>query len=163
VNEPAGSRRAFELGLRYLTHERVEPAIEALREAVDVDPADPAAHAFLAAALFAAGRADEAETAIDRALTLDPEGFWPHLKAGELRFRLGDTDAAETHFLVALRSVEPGTRESEVAAEALVRARRARVKSIAHRAVLPARLHRLLGRSVPSSGIAQGEAHGGAP
>ena len=102
-----------------------------------------------------------ADSAIDQALILDPGGFWPHLKAGELRFRLGDTAAAENHFLTALRSVEPGTRESEVAAQALVRARQAKAKSIAHGAVLPARLHRFLRRSAPPTGITSSEARAG--
>jgi tetratricopeptide (TPR) repeat protein len=161
MTDPADPRRAVETGLRHLTHERIGDAIEALGDAIRLDPADPAAHAFMAAALFAAGRADEAGSAIERALDLDPDGFWPHLKAGELRFRLGDTAAAESHFLIALRSVEPGTRESRAAADALARARQAMATSIAHRAILPARLHRLLGRPVPPPGVGAGQARAG--
>ena len=163
MSEPATSRRALDEGLRHLSHERIAESVEALREATTEDPTDPAAQAFLAAALFAAGDAHAAEVAIDRALALDPGGFWPHLKAGELRFRLGDAEAAESHFLVALRAVEPGTRESMVAADALVRARKATSRSIAHRAILPARLHRLLGRRPSPVGVATGEAHNSGP
>jgi len=161
MTDTAGSRHSVGLGLRHLTHERVEEAIDAFHDAIRLDPSDPTAHAFLAAALFAAGRADEAGSAIERALSLDPDGFWPRLKAGELRFRLGDTSAAEGHFLVALRSVEPGTHESEAAAEALVRARQAMARSIAHRAVLPTRLHRLLRRPAPPAGVTAGQARAG--
>jgi tetratricopeptide (TPR) repeat protein len=129
-------------GLRLLTHERIEPAVEAFRGAIKADPLDAPAHAFLAAAYFALGRADEADEAITTALELAPDGFWPNLKAGELRFRLGDLDAAESFFLTALRSVEPGTQESGAAASGLVLTRKARTRSIAHRAVLPAWLRR---------------------
>jgi Flp pilus assembly protein TadD len=129
-------------GLRLLTHERIEPAIEAFRGAIKADPRDPRAHAFLAAACFAVGRSDEASQAIATSLELDPDGYWPNLKAGELRFRLGDLDAAHAYHLVALRAAEPGTRESEVAAAGLVRIRKAQTRSIAHRAVLPAWLRR---------------------
>lgn len=161
--QPTSGLRPLEQGLRHLTHERVEEAIEALREAVDADPNDAMAYAFLAAALFADARPDESEAAIERALALDPDGYWPHLKAGELRFRLGDGAAAETHFLIALRTVEPGTRESEVAAGALVRARRAQAGSIAHRAVLPAGLRRFLRRPRSPAGIEAAPANSGAP
>jgi Flp pilus assembly protein TadD len=134
-----------------LAHERIADAVAALREAASECPTDPAVHAFLAAALFAAGLPDQAQDAIDQALGLDPGGFWPNLKAGELRLRLGDPNEAERLFLVALRRVDPGTREAGAAADALVRARRAKAQSIAHRALLPSRLHDLLRRRTSPS------------
>jgi tetratricopeptide (TPR) repeat protein len=164
MTDPAGTRDAFALGLRHLSHERIAEAIDSLEAAVQAHPADAAAHAFLAAALFADGKADAAESAVARALQLAPSGFWPNLKAGELRLRLGDAAAAEDHFLVALRSVEPGTAEAKAAGESLVRARRSRAKAVEHRAVLPARLHRLFARSAPSSSsVAPAEARAGGP
>jgi tetratricopeptide (TPR) repeat protein len=163
MTEPAATHDPFALGLRHLSHERIEEAIEALEAAVETHPTDAAAHAFLAAALFADARADGAETAIVRALQLSPAGFWPNLKAGELRLRLGDAAAAEDHFLVALRSVEPGTAEAKAAGESLVRARRLRAKAVEHRAVLPGRLSRLFARSAPSASVAPAEARAGGP
>jgi tetratricopeptide (TPR) repeat protein len=164
MTDRAATRDPLELGLRYLSHERIDDAIDALHAAVEAHPADAARHAFLAAALFAGARADDAESAITRALELAPAGFWSNLKAGELRFRLGDSAAAEDHFLIALRSVEPGTAEAKAAGESLVRARRSRAKAIEHRAVLPARLHRLFARSAPSpSSVAPAEARAGGP
>jgi tetratricopeptide (TPR) repeat protein len=165
MTEPAEARDDFALGLRHLSHERVDEAIVALEAATASHPTDAAVHAFLAAALFADARADAAEMAIARALTLDPSGFWSNLKAGELRFRLGDAVSAEDHFLVALRSVEPGTAEAKAAGESLVRARRSRAKSIEHRAFLPGRLHRLFARRVSSSSssVAPAEARAGGP
>ncbi len=136
------TRATLNDGLRLLTHERIEPAIEAFRGAIRADPQDPIAHAFLAAACFAAGRSDEADRAITTSLALAPEGYWSNLKAAELRFRLGDLDAAGEHFLAALRAAEPGTPESDAAAAGLVRTRTAQGRSIAHRALLPAWLRR---------------------
>ena len=164
MTDPAETRDNFALGLRHLSHERIDEAIDALEQAVAAHPTDAAAHAFLAAALFADARSDAAEAAITGALHLDSAGFWPNLKAGELRLRLGDAASAEDHFLVALRSVEPGTAEAKAAGESLVRARRSRAKAVEHRAVLPARLHRIFARSeASSSSVAPAEARAGGP
>jgi tetratricopeptide (TPR) repeat protein len=163
MTDPARTDDAFALGLRHLSHERVDEAIAALEAAVATHPTEAAAHAFLAAALFADARADAAGAAIARALQLGPSDFWPNLKAGELRLRLGDAAEAEERFLVALRSVEPGTAESKAAGESLVRARKARAKSVEHRAVLPARLRRLLARSASPSSVSPAEARSGGP
>jgi tetratricopeptide (TPR) repeat protein len=164
MTDPAETRDHFALGLRHLSHERVDEAIDCLDAAVAAHPTDAAAHAFLAAALFADARSDAAEAAIGRALDLQPSAFWPNLKAGELRFRLGDMASAEDHFLVALRSVEPGTPEAKAAGESLARARRSRAKSVEHRAVLPARLHRLFARpKETSSTVAPAEARASGP
>jgi tetratricopeptide (TPR) repeat protein len=164
MTNPGETRDDFALGLRHLSHERLGEAIDALDAAVAAHPTDAAAHAFLAAALFADARSDEAEASIGRALDLQPSAFWPNLKSGELRFRLGDMAAAEDHFLIALRSVEPGTSEAKAAAESLARARRSRARSVEHRAVLPARLHRLFARSKGSSPtVAPAEARAGGP
>jgi tetratricopeptide (TPR) repeat protein len=163
MSDPARTFDHFALGLRHLSHERVDEAIAALEAAVATCPADADAHAFLAAALFADARADAAGAAIARALQLGPSDFWPNLKAGELRFRLGDAAEAEEHFLVALRSVEPGTAEAKAAGELLVRARTSMAKSVEHRAVLPARLHRLLARSASPSSASTAEASAGGP
>jgi tetratricopeptide (TPR) repeat protein len=162
--DSAGSRDDFALGLRHLSHERIDEAIDSLEAAVATHPTDAAARAFLAAALFADARSDAAEAAIARALHLDAAGFWPHLKAGELRLRLGDAASAEDHFLVALRAVEPGTAEAKAAGESLVRARRAKARSVEHRAVLPARVRRFFARSETSgSSVAPAEARAGGP
>ena len=59
MTDPVASRQAVGLGLRHLTHERIAEAIVALDDAIRLDPSDAAAHAFLASALFAAGRADD--------------------------------------------------------------------------------------------------------
>jgi tetratricopeptide (TPR) repeat protein len=149
------TRDAFALGLRALAHERIDLAIEQLSLAVAGSPDDPAIHAFLASAMFAAARPDDATDAIARALELGPDDYWPNQKAGELRLRLGDPVAAADHFLVALRSAEPGTPDATAAQLALVRARREAAGAISHRAILP-RFRWLAGRRRPAVGRAGG-------
>ena len=124
-------------GLRALAREEVEPAISAFESAVAERPDDPDRLAFLAVALFAGRRAAESDAALERALALAPNGYWPNLKAGEIRLRLGDLVSAENHLLVALRAVPHGSREAVEAAALLARARTARTRSISHHAILP--------------------------
>jgi cytochrome c-type biogenesis protein CcmH/NrfG len=124
-------------GLRALAREEVEPAIAAFEAALVERPDDPDCLAFLAVALFAGRRAVDAEIALDRALVLAPGGYWPNLKAGEIRLRLGAPVAAEAHLLVALRAAPHGSREATEAATLLARARTARGRSISHHAILP--------------------------
>jgi tetratricopeptide (TPR) repeat protein len=137
VIAPDVARDAFACGLRALSHERLDVAVEQLGIAVNNAPSDPSVQAFYASALFAAARPDEAADAIARALDLAPIAYWPNMKAGELRMRLGDPAAAVDHFLVALRATEPGDPDATAAQLALVRARREMAGSISHRAVLP--------------------------
>lgn len=134
---PDEVKDAFALGLRALAHERIDLAIEQLSLAIAGSPNDPAIYAFLASALFAAARPAEAADAIAHALELGPDDFWPNQKAAELRLRLGDPAAAIDHFLAALRSAEPGSRDATAAQLGLVRARREAAGAISHRAILP--------------------------
>ncbi len=144
-------------GLRDLTHERVSEALISFQAAVALSPDDADAHAFLAVCLFAVARPDDAENAIERALALAPDGFWPNLKAGELRDRVGDLDAAQVRFLRALRAVEPGTRESAAAAKALAMVRTQTAKSIRLGSVLPSWRPRFLRRGAVASSAPFGE------
>jgi tetratricopeptide (TPR) repeat protein len=145
MSAPTGVRDAFQEGLRALAHERVELAVEQLSLAAEGAPDDATIQAFLASALFAAARPDESATAIERALELAPSAYWPNLKAGELRLRLGDATSAAECFLVAVRAAEPGSADATAAQLALVRARRESARAISHRAILP-RFRWLAGR-----------------
>jgi tetratricopeptide (TPR) repeat protein len=124
-------------GLLALAREEIEQAISAFEAAVVERPDDADRVAFLAVALFAGRRHIESQVALDRALDLSPGGYWPNLKAGEIRLRLGDPVASESHFLVALRVATHGSRESAEAAALLARARATRTNSISHHAILP--------------------------
>ena len=150
MTSAASVRDAFHEGLRALAHERVDLAVEQLGLAAAGAPDDATVQAFLATALFAAARPDDASAAIDRALELAPDAYWPNLKAGELRLRLGDAGAAAEQFLTALRAVEPGSADATAAQLALVRARREAARAISHRAVLP-RFNWLGGRRRPTA------------
>ncbi|HLQ47591.1 MAG TPA: hypothetical protein VK233_01365 [Candidatus Dormibacteraeota bacterium] len=126
-----------QVGLRALAREEIDPAIIAFEAAVAERPNDADRLAFLAAALFAGRRGVESEAILERALTISPGGFWPNLKAGEIRLRLGDQVAAETLLLTALRAAPHGSREATEAAALLARTRMALTRSISHHAVLP--------------------------
>jgi len=128
---------AFSDGMRALAQERIDLAVERLSLATAEAPDDAMVHAFLASALFAASRPDASAREIDRSIELGPEEYWPNLKAGELRLRLGDAATAVEHYLVALRAAEPGTPDGNAARLGLVRARREVAGSISHRAILP--------------------------
>jgi tetratricopeptide (TPR) repeat protein len=145
VTVSAGVQGAFRNGLRALAQERIDIAVDQLSLAVAGAPDDATVHAFFASALFAAARPDESADAITRALELGPSDYWPNLKAGELRMRLGDPGTAIEHFLVALRAAEPGTPDATAAQLALVRARREMAGAISHRAIFP-RVSWLAGR-----------------
>ncbi len=123
--------------LRSLAHEEVDLGRERLEAIVTANPADADAWAYLSGALLAAADADGAAEASERALALDPGGFAPRMKAGELALRLGNLEGAERWFVAALRAVDPGTREALAVKRALVITRTKRRSSIGHGALLP--------------------------
>jgi tetratricopeptide (TPR) repeat protein len=123
--------------LRALAREEWADGRDGLCAVVAQRPDDARGWAFLSGAHLALAEVHEAQAASARALELDPDGFLPRLKAGELAFRLGDLRAAEAQFLVALRAVEPGTREAAAARRALAIVRTRLRSSITHGASLP--------------------------
>jgi tetratricopeptide (TPR) repeat protein len=137
-------------GLAALWHEDLSTAEAHLRAAIEADPADATGHALLGATLLATGRVESAMLAIDFALGLDPDGFLPQMKAGELALRLGDPGLAAERFLGALRAASPGSREAQAATAARAAAQRVLGRSIEHRAAMPRWLARMVGdRRVP--------------
>jgi Flp pilus assembly protein TadD len=140
-NEPIEdqSAHAFSRGLTALRHEEFEAAIRLLEEATRLAPTDASAVAYLSSAYLAVGRPAEASAAVDRALLLDPDGFAPRLKAGELHLRLGDLGSAERQLLAAVRAANPGSPELVVARRWLAITRERLRQSIARRALLPRR------------------------
>jgi tetratricopeptide (TPR) repeat protein len=136
--------------LRFLAREEFTEGRDALLGLVASEPEHADAWAYLSGAHLALGEAEPAQAASARALELDPDGFAPLLKAGELALRLGDLQGAETRFLAALRSVEPSSPEAAAARRSLVIVRNSLRKSIAHGAVLP-KLRAITGRLGRSS------------
>jgi tetratricopeptide (TPR) repeat protein len=123
--------------LEALRHEQYDRAVELLEAAATADPRDPRPPTYISGAYLAVGRPAEAEEAVERALELDPDGFGPHLKAGELAMRFGDINRAEREFLAALRAAKGGSPELDVARRWLVIARDRLRRSISLRASLP--------------------------
>ena len=123
--------------LRALAQEEFELGRERLEAIVASDPGDAEAWAYLSGVLLAIADAEGATAAAERALELDPEGFAPRIKAGELALRLGDLASAETWFVAALKAVDPGTSAALAAKRALVITRTKRQRAIGHAAVLP--------------------------
>jgi tetratricopeptide (TPR) repeat protein len=124
-------------GLEALRREEYARAAVLLEAAEAADPRDPRPATYLSGTYLALARPGEAEAAVDRALTLDPHGFGPRLKAGELAMRFGDIERAETQFLAALRAAATGSPDFEVARRWLAIARERLRRSISRRAVLP--------------------------
>ncbi len=123
--------------LRALAQEEMDLGRERLEAITAADPGNADAWAYLSGVRLAVADADGATAASERALTLDPDGFTPRLKAGELALRLGNLEAAERWFVAALRAVDPGTPAALAAKRALVITRTKRRSSIAHGALLP--------------------------
>ncbi len=123
--------------LRALAQEELEIGRDRLETIVAADPADADAWAYLSGVRMAAADADGAAEASERALALDPAGFAPRMKAGELALRLGNLVDAERWFVAALRAVDPGTPPALAAKQALVITRTRRRSSIGHGASLP--------------------------
>ncbi len=134
---PASTASLFRAALIALWQEDLATAETHLRAAIEANPGEASSHAYLGAVLLATGRPDDAILATDFALSLQPDGFAPQMKAGELWFRLGDPDRAAELFLGALRAASPGSPEAQAASRARAAARRAVARSIPHGAVLP--------------------------
>ncbi len=144
--------------LASLWQEDLAAAEVQLRAVLDAHPEDASVHAYLGSVLLATGRPEDAILATDYALSLEPDGFAPQMKAAELWFRLGDPDRAADLFLGALRAARPGSHEAQAASRARSAARRAAAQSIRHGAVLPRWLaHRLPGRTIDDEASNQGQ------
>jgi hypothetical protein len=122
---------------RALAHEEFAQGRDLLVAIVAEQPTWADAWALLSGAHLAMAEVDAATAASERALALAPDGFLPHMKAGELALRLGHIAVAETEFLAAVRATEPDTADAAAARRALAVARRATRAGIVHRATLP--------------------------
>ena len=123
--------------LRHLSREEWDEGRAALTELVAAEPHNADAWAYLSGVLIARSDAAGATDAAERALTLDPDGFAPNMKAGELALRLGDLPEAERLFVQALRAEEPGSPGAAAAKRALVIVRERSRRSITHTSTLP--------------------------
>ena len=135
---PADAPTALRSGFVAMWQEDLPLAEAHLRAAIEFDPDNAAAHAYLGSVLFASGSIEAGMLASEYALQLDRTGFAPQMKAGEMVLRLGDLDRAADLFLGAMRAARPGSREAVAAKAARTTALRAAGRSIRHGAVVPA-------------------------
>ena len=88
-----------------------QEAERAARQALALDAENEAAGDSLADALRMQGKLEESAAQIRGLLGRNPENPWTHSSAGMLALQRGEVQAAETHFLSALR-IEPEHREA---------------------------------------------------
>jgi Tfp pilus assembly protein PilF len=76
-------------GIEALERERHEEAVVLLRQAIGLDDLSPGAFLALGIALMKTRRMQEAMAALERAIELAPQEFFPRLRMAELYMRLG--------------------------------------------------------------------------
>jgi tetratricopeptide (TPR) repeat protein len=101
----APSARAFlYLGLTEVGLGRNDPAVDAFREAIRIDPAILEAHVALGKVLARAGRDAEAIPVLNRALEIDPESAESHFQLGLVALRRGELETAARSFEAAIKA-----------------------------------------------------------
>lgn len=89
------AEQLLQRGIDALEHDRFEEAASLLRQAVDLEPESPIASLALGIALVRLLRIPEATAALENAIALDPEAFYPHFRMAELCMRVGVVAQAE--------------------------------------------------------------------
>lgn len=87
----------------YFRAGRTTLALEAIQEAIDLDPKNPGLHNFSGQIHFVASRYPEAEAAYEEALRLDPYLTDAHNNLGALYAETGRPSLAEQEYLSALK------------------------------------------------------------
>jgi tetratricopeptide (TPR) repeat protein len=88
------ARRLARRGSRELEVGRVAAAQRSARAALEANPAEPAAHLLMGAALAREGRHDQAVVSIEEALALRPGRWMGHFLLSEALFRAGRREEA---------------------------------------------------------------------
>jgi len=105
VIETSPSAMAFlYLGLTEIGLGRNEPAVEALREAIRLEPGLLEAHVALGKVLARAGRDEEATPVLTRALELDRSNAEAHFQLGLIALRRNELDFASRSFAAAIEA-----------------------------------------------------------
>lgn len=97
----------LERGNTAMREGRFSDAVDAYRQMVRLDPADPVSYKFLGVALARSGQPDEALKQYARALQLDPKNATVHYNTGILLIEAGKEEQAIAHFQQALQ-LDPG-------------------------------------------------------
>jgi len=127
-------------GIEALEHDRFEEAAGLLQQAVDLAPESPMASLALGIALVRLLRIPEATAALENAIALDAQAFYPHFRMAELHMRVGLVGQAEGELT---RAMDLSTSEYE---RRLVRELRALDRKRAPRRIWRPDFTRFLGR-----------------
>ena len=101
--ETSPSAMAFMyLGLTEIGLGRNEPAVEALRESIRLEPGLLEAHVALGKVLARAGRDEDATPVLARALEIDGSNAEAHFQLGLIALRRGELDSASRSFEAAI-------------------------------------------------------------
>ena len=92
--EPGNARALLEFGRQAAVYGRWDEAMGAMNKVIERDPLVPGRYAILSLALQAVNRDKEAESAIRKALELDPGGGYWHLLIGRVLLLQGKPEAA---------------------------------------------------------------------
>jgi Tfp pilus assembly protein PilF len=87
----------------YFRAGRTTLALQAMQDAIELEPKSAGLHNFYGQILFVAGRHEEAEAAYDEALKLDPYLTDAHNNLGALYAETGRPSLAEEQYLEALK------------------------------------------------------------
>jgi len=89
-------------GIEAIERDRFEEAAGLLGQAVDQAPESPMAWLALGVALVRLLRVPEAAAALEKAIALDPQGFYPHFRMAEMYMRVGLVAQAEEELTLAM-------------------------------------------------------------
>lgn len=89
---------AFNLGTIYLRNGENEKALEAFRQAANLDSTSGRPHHGIGAALLKLGRVDEAKAEFERSVLLTPNLEQAHNNLARILHQQGELDKAEFHF-----------------------------------------------------------------
>ncbi len=92
----------FRRGVEALERNRFEEAVGLLRQAAEMAPQASAVFLALGIALTQVLEISEAEHALETAVALDPEEFFPHLRLAELYLRIGVPTKAQDELRLAM-------------------------------------------------------------
>jgi Flp pilus assembly protein TadD len=125
------SRQALELAQRELERGRVRDAIDVLERTLKTCAETSAVRTLLGIAYARDHQVERAFAELERAITLDPEGFSPRCALGELYLKLCIIEKGRAQLAQALELAT--TREERAYVQQLLREDRARARSRAPR------------------------------
>jgi tetratricopeptide (TPR) repeat protein len=131
-------------GIEALERDRFAEAAGLLQQAADIAPEWPLSWLALGVTLVRLLRVPEATAALEKAIALDPQGFYPHFRMAELYMRIGLVAQAEEELTLAM-DLSTGDHERR-----MVRELRAVDRKRAPRRIWRPDFSRLLGRKPKS-------------